>query len=1335
MVSREGWTLFAGLSLLAATAWLRAPSVLYLAATAAATLVAALLAPGMPDRGRWWAAAMALLLGAFCVAETLAQRDLARMDMRWPDVKRDIDARSDSLLSVELDATVRTLRTMATRALSQSQAGDAAFDVFGAEANGVESWGVVLLRSGIPVAWGGRIYTTPDTLRSPVGVVFGPFYVTVFATAERGTERAVATAVVHSEPPADRIAAPLDDAVAHRAGALAYAFVGPDSAVPGSMLFSSGGRRLLRFRALLPNRGEARLARLTAAESAGARILAVALLIFLLGAWRANRALAWRILPVVGGLGCLAILPLNSFSSVSPFFDPTVYIAEIGGPFSSSVATLALSAALALLGLLVAFRSSRHPDSRALAVLVVLGVMAGGPFLMRSLASGVTPPPGGTPIVLWVGWEVALFLVAAVLLIAAAAAGSAALRGRRGLPAVVPVLLAMTAGILGPLTLRAPVWWPDWYSILWVVVVGVLALTKDDSRLLLTAAAVAAIAAATITWNAGVRGRVTLANRDVAGLNAADPYVPAALSRFAERLARGEGPPDEPSLLREYVQSDLAGTGYPVQLAHWERGVRTATVQLASFVPPEGEIAQLVHDVGSGRTAEVRRLPGVPGHYVVLAVPHAGGDATTVTVAPRTRLIPEGRFNRLLGLPPTEQGEPPYALSLVDLDSSGRTRTVSTRWDRQGSELHGDRVVETSRGAARAHIEVELRSLGALIQRGTLIVLLDLLVLLTLWILSVLPDGALLRWLRRRVRRWTESYRARLTLALFAFFVLPAALFAAWSYARIHADDRQSRELIVRETLQRAVTMNGDLGEMAVRSDRPDAPLMLFRGGELRESTDRLQDALAPIGRLLAPGIYLSLARAREVDAAQVELVGATRALFGYRAAVASDGEKVVLASPARGNDEVLDQRRRDLGVLVLFSTVIGALAALWLSGIAARSLAQPIGRLRQAALAIARGEREPHLAGSPPVEFVPVFSAFRRMAADLGESQSALEAAQRRTASVLRNVASGVLAVDRSGRLTLANPPVAVMLGYTPESGTVAAALRPAELATRLRAFLDGERDDEEFEMEVDGRQLQARLTRLGRGGGGGAVLTLDDVTELARAQRVLAWGEMARQVAHEIKNPLTPIRLGVQHLKRAHADDRVDFDQVLEQNVSRILAEIDHLDEIARSFSRYGGVPGERLPAESVDVSSVARSVLELERLGTSGVEWRLQGADSSIHASCRADELREVLLNVLENARLADAEEIELAVRTDEDRVVIEIRDDGRGIPSSVMPKIFEPHFSTRTSGSGLGLAISRQLVEGWGGEMAIDSTETVGTTIRISLRRADKRDSTPPPRAAL
>ena len=164
---------------------------------------------------------------------------------------------------------------------------------------------------------------------------------------------------------------------------------------------------------------------------------------------------------------------------------------------------------------------------------------------------------------------------------------------------------------------------------------------------------------------------------------------------------------------------------------------------------------------------------------------------------------------------------------------------------------------------------------------------------------------------------------------------------------------------------------------------------------------------------------------------------------------------------------------------------MLGAAAALWLSGLAARQLARPIDALRRAAVAVAAGEREPDLAGDPPAEFEQVFGAFRRMAADFGESQ------------------------------------------------------------------------------------------------------------------RVLAWGEMARQVAHEIKNPLTPIRLGIQHLLRARAAGRADFDDILNQNAGRILAEIDRLDRIARAFSQYGSGSTERAPAEPTDVAPVVRDVVELERL----------------------------------------------------------------------------------------------------------------------------------------
>jgi two-component system, NtrC family, nitrogen regulation sensor histidine kinase NtrY len=290
------------------------------------------------------------------------------------------------------------------------------------------------------------------------------------------------------------------------------------------------------------------------------------------------------------------------------------------------------------------------------------------------------------------------------------------------------------------------------------------------------------------------------------------------------------------------------------------------------------------------------------------------------------------------------------------------------------------------------------------------------------------------------------------------------------------------------------------------------------------------------------------------------------------------------------------------------------------------------------------------------------------------------------------------------------------------PHAGEPVSRLSSSTIAARLAGFLRSGSDEDAFDTERDGRSLHGQLSRLASGG---AVLTIDDVTDLAHAQRVLAWGEMARQVAHEIKNPLTPIRLGVQHLRRAYG--REDFDQVLEQNVSRILDEIDRLDEIARAFSRYGGAPEERAPAQPTDVRAIVQDVMTLEQMGEGNVSWSSRVEGSPPLALARGDELREVLLNIFENARHAGARTVTAVVCADRSEdgaaaVQISVADDGSGIAEDVLPRIFEPHFSTRTSGSGLGLAISRRLVESWGGTVTIESQVGKGTMVRVRLRAA-------------
>ena len=356
-----------------------------------------------------------------------------------------------------------------------------------------------------------------------------------------------------------------------------------------------------------------------------------------------------------------------------------------------------------------------------------------------------------------------------------------------------------------------------------------------------------------------------------------------------------------------------------------------------------------------------------------------------------------------------------------------------------------------------------------------------------------------------------------------------------------------------------------------------------------------------------------------------------------------------------------------------------------------------------------------PH-AGPPPLEFEPVFGAFERMAADIRSSQAALEEARRRTAAVLGTVATGVVGIDPAGRVLIANRQAVDLVGGELEEGAPLLERldgRWSLFTAAVRRFLAHPEADSNAELEVDGRRISFQLASLGPDIQG-VVIALNDVTDVSRAERVLAWGEMARQVAHEIKNPLTPMRLGLQHLRRVYRDRRGDFDRTLEDTADRMLAEIDRLDTIARAFSRFAAPAGDIQPLDRIDLSIAVGEVIQLYRLTEEAREVRLTCLPGA-QGAARADEVKEVVVNLLENARNAGARVVEVTVGPGR----IEVADDGSGIPAELLPRIFEPRFSTTTSGSGLGLAIVRRLVEGWGGEIAVDSAVGRGTRIAITL----------------
>ena len=260
--------------------------------------------------------------------------------------------------------------------------------------------------------------------------------------------------------------------------------------------------------------------------------------------------------------------------------------------------------------------------------------------------------------------------------------------------------------------------------------------------------------------------------------------------------------------------------------------------------------------------------------------------------------------------------------------------------------------------------------------------------------------------------------------------------------------------------------------------------------------------------------------------------------------------------------------------------------------------------------------------------------------------------------------------------------------------------------------------------EFQWGDRRIRVRAREVSRQEPGGIVLSLEDITDELRTERILAWGEMARQVAHEVKNPLTPIKLSVQHIRRAWKDQKGEFEEVLERNVGAILKEIDRLAEIASGFSRFGApAAAGDVPLEPVDVGAVARELLTLYRGGEGGpIDFAAEIPEDLPPISARETQLKEVLSNLLENARAAIEGNGSVVIEAVSVPTAVEIRvrDDGAGIPEDLMGRIFEPQFSTRSTGTGLGLAIVRKLVESWDGTVAAEVDRGQGTVIRLQLR---------------
>jgi signal transduction histidine kinase len=222
----------------------------------------------------------------------------------------------------------------------------------------------------------------------------------------------------------------------------------------------------------------------------------------------------------------------------------------------------------------------------------------------------------------------------------------------------------------------------------------------------------------------------------------------------------------------------------------------------------------------------------------------------------------------------------------------------------------------------------------------------------------------------------------------------------------------------------------------------------------------------------------------------------------------------------------------------------------------------------------------------------------------------------------------------------------------------------------------------------------------------------------EAARFERELAWKEMARQVAHEIKNPLTPMRLSVQHLRRTYLDRAPNFPEILENVTRTVIEQIDALSRIASEFSHFGRMP--RRSLEELDVNGIAGEAADLFRQ-ESRITLEREFAGDLPRVLCDREELRRALINVIRNGIQATDGEGRIVIRTSnaEGGIRIAVTDFGRGVPEELKPRLFQPNFSTKTDGMGLGLAIVRKSMEDLGGWVRLESTEGKGTTVILWL----------------
>jgi two-component system nitrogen regulation sensor histidine kinase NtrY len=350
---------------------------------------------------------------------------------------------------------------------------------------------------------------------------------------------------------------------------------------------------------------------------------------------------------------------------------------------------------------------------------------------------------------------------------------------------------------------------------------------------------------------------------------------------------------------------------------------------------------------------------------------------------------------------------------------------------------------------------------------------------------------------------------------------------------------------------------------------------------------------------------------------------------------------------------------------------------------------------------------------------------------AGLTRKNEELEERRRLTETVLETVGTGIVVLDPEGVTTALNAAACRLLEvdasivgrYIQETLTGPGR---AEIASLVQRLLSGRvaRQEREVELSSQGRDRHLAVTVVplpGPGASSGAVLVLDDLTPLMRAQKVAAWGEVARKLAHEIKNPLTPIQLSAQRIRKAHLKSDPDFERILAECTGGIVQEVDALKNLVDEFAQFARLPAANLIPSSLH--EVIDATLSLYEGLFSGVQIDRHLAPDVPSLRLDPDQMKRVLINLVDNAIEATDKRGKVTITTEfdrrEGRVRLGISDDGPGVPERDKEKLFVPYFSTKKRGSGLGLAIVSRIIQEHHGVIRVEDNPPRGARFVVEL----------------